>query len=289
MNQLSQEKRELVVKCLVDGNSIRATVRITGVAKNTVTKLLVDLGKVCESYHCTQVHHVEAKRVQVDEIWSFVGCKAKNVSKERAGEPGLGDAWTWMAIDADSKLVISYLVGGRDASYAGEFMQDVAERLANRVQLTSDGLGVYLQAVDDAFNGDIDYAMLVKIYGPAADSAQHRYSPPKCNGSKKQIVRGMPEREHVSTSYVERLNLTSRMSMRRFTRLTNGFSKKLENLRHAVSLHFMYYNFCRVHQTIKTTPAVAAGLAKQPWTVSDLISLLDGPQKHGGWAVAAAS
>lgn len=279
MNQLALEKRAQVVRCLVEGCSIRATVRMTGAAKNTVTKLLVELGTACQAAHNRLVRNVNTKRVQVDEIWSFVGCKAKNVPAERQFER-IGDAWTWTAIDADSKLTLGWLVGGRDAWTGQRFLTDVASRLANRVQLTSDGHGAYLNAVSDAFQGDVDYAMLVKIYGPSSDrTAEARYSPPKCNGSRREIITGMPDPEHISTSYVERANLTMRMGMRRFTRLTNAFSKKMENLEHALAVHFMHFNFCRVHQTLKTTPAIAAAITNRVWSIEDLIELL-GPKKQ---------
>lgn len=279
MNQLGTAKRTQVVKCLVEGNSIRATVRMTGAAKNTVTKLLVELGEACRRAHNLHVQFLKTKIVQVDEIWCFVGCKAKNVRPERMMEKGIGDAWTWTAIDADSKLMISWLCGGRDAGHAKRFLDDVAFRLSNRVQLTSDGHQAYLKTVPEAFDNNVDYAMLVKMYGPSSNNTpEARYSPPKCNGTKRHVICGMPDQTHVSTSYAERANLTMRMSMRRFTRLTNAFSKKVENLEHATAVHFMHYNFVRVHQTLKTTPAVVAGIADRAWTVEDMIALLE-PKK----------
>ncbi|MEN8135458.1 MAG: IS1 family transposase [Thermodesulfobacteriota bacterium] len=273
MNKLSIEKRVQIVKCLVDGNSLRATSRITGASKNTVTKLLVDLGTVCKEYQDKHIRNVKCKRIQVDEIWSFCYSKQKNVPKDLKGTFGYGDVWTWTAICADSKLVTSYLVGGRDAWWANQFIKDLAGRLQNKIQLTSDGHHAYLEAVEDAFGGDIDYAMLVKMYGKAQEEV--RYSPSEHIGTKKKTVSGNPDKKHVSTSYVERNNLTMRMSMRRFTRLTNAFSKKVENLEHSVSLHFMYYNFVRIHRTLGTTPALEAGITDKLWEVEDIVKLLD--------------
>lgn len=289
MNQLDTAKRAQVIRCLVEGNSIRATVRMTGAAKNTVTKLLVELGEACQRAHNRHVQFLRTKRVQVDEIWTFVGCKAKNVRPERMMETGIGDQWTWTAIDADSKLTISWFVGGRDAGCAKKFLDDVAFRLRNRVQLTSDGHQAYLNTVPEVFENNVDYAMLVKLYGPTSNvSPEARYSPPKCNGTKRHVVCGVPDQAHVSTSYVERANLTMRMSMRRFTRLTNAFSKKIENLQYALAVHFMHFNFVRVHQTLKTTPAVAAGIVDRVWTVEDLIALLE-PKKRTKKADEAAA
>lgn len=276
MNKLTTERRVAVVRCLVEGNSIRSTVRITGVAKNTVTKLLVDLGKVCSEYQDKTLRDLKCKRVQCDEIWSFVGCKEKNVPEEKRAEFGIGDVWTWTALDPDTKLMLAWWIGRRNVESAYEFMGEVMERLANRVQLTTDGHRAYLNAVRDAFQGDIDYAMLVKLYGNDPQGQGHRsYSPTACIGAKKVTITGEPNVEYVSTSFVERSNLTMRMNMRRFTRLTNAFSKKLENHSCAISLHFMYYNFSRVHQTLKTTPAVAAGIADHVWTLEEIINLLD--------------
>ena len=276
MNRLDTKQRVQIVKCLVDGNSIRATSRITGASKNTITKLLCELGAACRAYHDANVRGVTAQRVQADEIWSYVYAKDKNLSQEDRAAGDRGSMWTWTALDADSKLMISYMIGARDAGYAHAFMQDVADRLANRVQLTTDGLKLYLAAVDAAFEGEIDYAILVKHYG-AVDAGAGRYSPAACTGITKEPRMGCPQAEHVSTSYVERQNLTMRMAMRRFTRLTNGFSKKLANLEHAVSLHFMHYNFCRVHQTLRVTPAMEAGIADHVWSVDELIALLPEP------------
>ncbi|MGO8671194.1 MAG: IS1 family transposase [Capsulimonadaceae bacterium] len=273
MNTLNNERRVAVIKCLVEGCSIRSTVRITGVAKNTVSKLLVDLGQACADFHNNNVIDVQARRVECDEIWSFVGCKEKNKPEDERGTFGRGDVWTWTAIDAESKLIISWLVGERtpDAAYA--FMTDVAGRLANRVQLTTDGLKCYLTAVRGAFGNDIDYAMLVKTYGNDPGS-EKRYSPAICTGCERKDIIGTPNNEYISTSYVERQNLTMRMGMRRFTRLTNAFSKKAENHAAAIALHFMYINFVRVHMTLGTTPAIAAGLTDRVWTVEDLVGLM---------------
>jgi IS1 family transposase len=273
MNILPLTKRIAVVAALVEGNSIRATCRMTGVAKGTVLKLLVDLGHACEAYHRRTVFKVKSRRIQCDEIWSFCYAKAKNVPASMRGLPGVGDVWTWTAMDADTKLMVSWLVGERDAGYAAEFVGDLAGRLAHRVQLTTDGYRVYLNAVEDAFGSEIDYAMLVKLYGEAPE-AEKRYSPAQCLGARKEVVTGFPERKRISTSYVERQNLTMRMSIRRFTRLTNGFSKKIENHAAAVALHYMYYNFSRVHQTLRVTPAMEAGLTDHIWSLEEIVALL---------------
>jgi IS1 family transposase len=241
MNCLSTEKRTQVVSALIEGNSVRATVRMTGVCKDTVLKLLVDLGTACASYHNSHVRNVHPRHVQCDEIWNFCYAKAKNAPDDKKAL-GAGDVWTWIAIDADSKLGISYLVGKRDAADAHRLMQDLSSRVANRFQLTTDGHHVYLNAVEDTFGSEIDYAMLVKVYG-AASETETRYSPGRITSTQLSVIAGTPEPRHISTSYVERQNLTIRMSMRRFTRLTNAFSKKLDNLKHSVALHFMYYNF----------------------------------------------
>lgn len=276
MNKLSIERRIAVIRCLVEGNSIRSTVRITGVAKNTVTKLLVDLGRACFAYQNDMLRDLKCERVQCDEIWSFVGCKEKNVPDEKRDETGIGDVWTWTALDPDTKLILSWYIGNRDVESAYEFMSDVSERLANRVQLTTDGHRAYLSAVRDVFESDIDYAMLVKLYGnDPQGQGQRSYSPSACIGAKKVAISGKPNSQHVSTSMVERSNLTMRMNMRRFTRLTNAFSKKFENHCCAISLHFMYYNFGRVHQTLKTSPAVRAGIANHVWSIEEIVNLLD--------------
>lgn len=274
MNSLNTAERTRIVSALVEGNSIRATCRMTGAAKNTVAKLLVDLGAVCAAYHDANVRKVQSKRVQCDEIWSFVGAKQKNVSAEQM-EAGMGDVWTWTALDADSKLIVSYLVGQRGAYWAKLFMEDVASRLATRVQITTDGHRAYAEAVEGAFGMDVDYAMLVKVYGN--DSFDRRYSTGECIGTNTAVLSGCPDPKHISTSFVERQNLTMRMSMRRFTRLTNAFSKKLENHYAAIALHFMHYNFCRVHKSLRVTPAMEAGLAHHIWTVEELVALLPEP------------
>jgi IS1 family transposase len=275
MNCLNTETRARVVNCLLEGCSIRATVRMTGASKNTIAKLLADLGCACAAYHNRAVRKLRVRRLQCDEIWSFVGAKAKNVSAVRKQE-GWGDVWTWIGIDADTKLVVSYLVGGRGAGWAKDFMEDCAKRISNRVQITTDGHKGYLEAVENAFGADIDYAMLQKIYGAPAEN-DTRYSPATCIGCDMKVVSGDPDPKHVSTSYVERQNLTMRMQIRRFTRLTNAFSKKVDNHRHSVALHYMYYNFCRVHQTLRCTPAMEAGLTDHIWTLEELIALLPKP------------
>ncbi len=254
---------------------MRAISRLTGVSFNTVAKLLIDAGEACAAYHDEKVRNVKAVRIQCDEIWSFTYAKQKNVKTAKAAPEGAGDTWTWTAIDADSKLIVSYLVGGRDAEYANAFMADVAARLANRVQMTTDGHGAYLEAVEGAFGADVDYAQLIKIYGAAPDSAKGRYSPADCTGIKKRSVEGEPDEAHVSTSYVERQNLTMRMHMRRFTRLTNAFSKKFENHAHMVALYTVFYNFCRIHKTLRVTPAMEAGLSDTVRDMEWIAGLID--------------
>ena len=266
MNRLSRDRQAQVVAALVEGNS-KATVRMTGVAKNTVIKLLCDLGAACQQYQHDRLRHLACRRIQCDEIWSFCYAKQKNVPADKQGQDGVGDVWTWVAIDADTKLVLSWLVGRRDAEDAMIFMRDVAARLTHRVQLTTDGLRAYLEAVDTAFADQIDYAMLVKLFGPAPEAARTR-------GRPHTVISGAPDPQHVSTSYIERQNLTMRMGMRRFTRRTNGFSKKLENLKRAVALHYMHYNFVRIHKTLRVTPAVEAGLEQRLWDLDDILSLL---------------
>ena len=278
MNQLSTERRSRVVSALCEGNSIRSTSRMTGVAVNTVIKLLTEIGSACLDYQDAVMHDLPCRRLQCDEIWSFVYAKAKNVPDQHQGKFGYGDVWTWTAIDAETKLIPCWHVGHRDGEDASLFMENLAQRLRGRVQLTTDGHHAYLDAVDGAFGADIDYAMLRKLYG-AEPGAEKRYSPPVCIGTDMRVVRGNPDKSHVSTSYVERQNLTMRMSMRRFTRLTNGFSKKLENHMHALSLHFMHYNFCRPHKTLSkpyaTTPAMATGLTDHVWEIREIVGLLD--------------
>lgn len=273
MNKLDQSKRVAVVAVLVEGCSIRSIVRMTGVSKNTIAKLLIELGAACSEYLDKTLVNLPCKRIQADEIWSFVGAKDKNIPAKRADEFGIGSAWTWVAIDADTKLICSWLVGKRDPGCATQFIQDLAGRLTNRVQLTTDGLKCYLTAVADGFGEDIDYAMLVKIYGNDPEG-EKRYSPAVCTGCKKQNKIGDPDSKYISTSYVERQNLTMRMGMRRFTRLTNGFSKKIENHIASIALHFMYYNFCRIHQTLRVTPAMEAGISDHVWSIEELIGLL---------------
>jgi IS1 family transposase len=281
MNSLSNEQRARILTALVEGNSVRATCRLTGAAKGTVLSLLRDVGAHCKNYHDRFVTGVAAKRVQADEIWSFVGAKDRNIPRDEKGQ-GRGDVWTFTAIDADSKLMIAYRVGTRDQATARPFMLDLADRLAGRVQLTTDGHNMYVHAVENAFGwAGTDYAQLVKVFGPSPEG-ERRYSPPVVLKAEKETIMGRPDDDHVSTAYVERQNLTMRMSMRRFTRLTNAFSKKVEYHLYAVALHFMHYNFCRPHATlskaagVKTTPAMAAGLADRIWTVGDLLELLQG-------------
>jgi IS1 family transposase len=267
-------KRVAVISALVEGCSVRSTSRLTGVAKGTILRLLADVGSACARYQDNAIRNVSARRVQIDEIWSFVGCKQKQVTPERAADGKIGDVWTFVAIEAQSKLVLSWLVGLRDAGCAADFLRDVADRLSNRIQLTTDGHRMYLGAVEDAFGGDIDYAMLNKIYRSASDG-ETRYSPAKCLGCIPQDITGTPDPKHVSTSYIERQNLTMRMNMRRFTRLTNAFSKKIENHAHSIALFYMHYNFVRVHQTLRVTPAMEAGIATTIWSIRDLVALAD--------------
>lgn len=274
MNRLPRNRQEQVVSALVEGNSINSTVRMTGVAKHTVLKLLVDLGEACLEYQEKTLRNLSCRRLQCDEIWSFVAMKEKNVPEERKGTFGIGDVWTWTAIDAETKLIPCWHVGSRNAEDAYEFMTDLAGRLAKRVQLTTDGHKAYLSAIEDAFANQIDYAMLVKLYGQTPEG-EKRYSPAECIGTRTEIISGDPDKKYVSTSYVERQNLTMRMSMRRFTRLTNGFSKKIENHMHMISLHFMHYNFARIHKTLRVTPAMEAGIANHVWTLDEILTLLD--------------
>lgn len=274
MNKLNTATRAQILHCLVEGNSIRATVRLTGASKNTVTKLLCDAGRACSAYQDKTLRNLKCKRIQCDEIWSFVGAKEKNASAEKKRD-GWGDIWTWTALCPDTKLIPCWFVGERDASAAYHFINDLSERLASRIQLTTDGHRPYVQAVEDAFGSDIDYAMLIKIYGNAPEGAEVRYSPAQCMGARKAVVSGRPEFKHVSTSHTERQNLTMRMSMRRFTRLTNGFSKKVENHEHALALYFMFYNFARIHQTLRVTPAMEAGISDHVWSLEEIVALLD--------------
>lgn len=257
---------------------MRSAVRMTGAAKKTVGRLQVEIGKACAEYMDKAMMNLTCKRLQVDEIWAFCYAKAKNVPEEMKGTPGVGDVWTWVAIDPDTKLIPSYYVGKRDASDAYLFIHDVAKRLKSRIQLTSDGLKSYISAVEDAFGSEIDYAQLIKLYGNELHGGEVRYSPAVCIGAKKHCVSGTPDKAHVSTSHVERSNLTMRMQMRRFTRLTNAFSKKVENHEHAVALHFMHYNFCRIHQTLRVTPAMEAGISDHVWSLTEIAALMDKKQ-----------
>ncbi len=275
MNKLSNKDRAKVIGCLIEGCSIRSTVRLTGVAKKTVSRILVETGKACLKYQDEVMRDLSCKILQVDEIWSFVGCKELNASDEQK-QNGCGDSWVWVAIDADTKLIASWHLGKRNANDAYVFIFDLKKRLANRVQLTSDGYQAYLQAVDMAFDGQIDYSMLIKQYG-LPTGPDTRYSPPVCIGARKRRVNGQPDMERASTSFVERQNLTMRMSNRRFTRLTNAFSKKFENHKCSLALHFMHYNFCRIHQTIRCTPAMEAGLADHVWSLEEIAGLFPEP------------
>ena len=280
MNRLPLARRTQIVKALVEGNSLRAVSRMYTVSINTVTKLLEDLGSASMDYQDATLVNLPCKRLECDEIWSFVYAKAKNVPDEHKGEFGFGDVWTWTAIDAETKLVPCWHLGGRDGRDAWDFIANLRSRLANRVQLTTDGHKAYLEAIEGAFGGDVDYAMLIKLYGqPETREAQRRYSPAECIGAEKKTITGSPDAALVSTSYVERQNLTMRMSMRRFTRLTNGFSKKLDNHMHALSLHFMWYNFARPHKSLSNpyprTPAMAAGVSDHIWTAEEIVGLLE--------------
>jgi IS1 family transposase len=273
MNRLPIQKRVQILGLLVKGNSLRATSRLADVSINTVTKLLVDLGAACAEYHYANVVNVRVRRLQCDEIWAFVGAKAKNATPEKKAQ-GWGDIWTWVALDADTKLCVSYLVGGRDGWWAHEFMHDCAKRVRGRLQLTTDGHKAYLDAVEGAFGADVDYAQLQKIYG-ASDEPETPYSPPVCIGCDMKVISGRPDPQHVSTSFVERQNLTMRMGMRRFTRLTNAFSKKVDNRAAMVAIHFLHYNFARIHKTLRVTPAMAAGLTGHVWSLEELAGLLE--------------
>lgn len=269
MNKLSNEKRTQIVAALVEGNSLRATSRMCDVAFNTVLKLLPEIGRACADYQDRALRNLKSKRIQCDEIWSFCYAKEKNVPSDKKGQFGYGDIWTWVAIDADSKLVPSFMVGNRDLQTARIFIDDLKNRLANRVQLTTDGLRVYLDAIEGAFGADVDYAQLVKLYESTQEET--RYSPAVCVSCEQKRVTGKPDPKHISTSYVERQNLTMRMQIRRFTRLTNGFSKKVENHAYHVALHYMHYNFCRVHKSLRVTPAMEAGVTDHVWTIEEML------------------
>ncbi len=277
MNKLSTEKRAQIIHCLVEGNSIRATSRLTNVAINSVIKLFLDAGQACSAYQDRVMVNLPCKRIQCDEIWSFVGCKEKNATVDQKAK-GWGDAWTWTALCPDTKLVPCWMIGPRDASTAYHFMHDLKPRLSKRVQLTTDGLKAYLQATEDAFGADVDFAQLVKIYGNSGgpgQPAEVRYSPAQCVGARKAVITGNPDFKHVSTSQTERQNLSMRMGMRRFTRLTNAFSKKLENLEANVALYFMHYNFCRIHTSLRVTPAMEAGISDHVWSLKEIVALID--------------
>ena len=277
MNKLPLKTRALILNMLCEGQSMRATVRLADVSFNTVGKLLIEAGKVCADLHDELVRSVTASRIQCDEVWSFTYAKQKNVATAKAAPEKAGDTWTWTALDSDSKLIVSWLVGGRDGEYAIAFMDDLRSRLANRVQLTTDGHKAYLEAVEGAFGGDVDYAQLIKLYGEPTGQKGHerKYSPSECTGTRKRRVEGNPDPKAVSTSYVERQNLTMRMHMRRFTRLTNGFSKKVENHMHMVALYTMFYNFCRIHKTLRVTPAMESGLTDRVWDMEDILAIMD--------------
>jgi IS1 family transposase len=277
MNKLSIGTRVQILSMLCEGRSMRSISRVPDVSINTVAKLLVDAGKACAAFHDEKVRNVKARRVQVDEIWSFTAAKEKNVAGMKRPVDGAGDTWTWTALEADTKLLIAWLVGGRDSDCAIAFMEDLRDRLANRVQLTSDGHKAYLETVEGAFGAGVDYAMLVKLYGQAAESMKGRYSPAKCVGARKTAIEGNPDPAHVSTSYAERQNLTMGMQMRRFTRLTNAFSKKFENHMHMVALYTVWYNYVKQHKSLKgLSPAMAAGVSDTLWSMTELAEVIDG-------------
>jgi IS1 family transposase len=273
VNRLPIERKAKVIAAMVEGVGVNAISRMVGVSKGAILKLLADVGRACAEYQDRTFRNLTCKRLQADECWQFCYAKAKNVPANKQGQFGVGDVWTWTAIDADTKLVPSFLVGNRDAHSARLFINDLADRLKNRIQLTTDGFKVYVNAVESAFAGEIDYAMLRKIYGSSQEET--RYSPAECIGCERRPIEGNPDPAHISTSYVERLNLTMRMHMRRFTRLTNGHSKKIENHIYAVALNFMYYNFAKVHQTLKVTPAMEAGLTDHVWTIEEMLSTIN--------------
>lgn len=274
MNKLSTAERKQIVAALVEGNSLRAISRMAGVSRNTINKLLLDLGAACSAYQDKTLRGLKCKRIQCDEIWSLVGCKAKNVTQDNENK-GWGDAWTWVAMDSDTKLVPCWLVGTRDAGTGYHFIHDLKDRLATRVQLTTDGHKAYLSAVEDAFGCDVDYAMLIKIYGNTPEGGEVRYPPAQCMGSRKAVQSGSPEWKHISTSHIERQNPTMHMSMRRFTRLRNGFSKKIEQHEAAIAIHYMNYNFARIHQSLRVTPAMEAGVSDHVWNLEEIVSLLN--------------
>jgi IS1 family transposase len=280
MNQLTHAHRVQVINCLIEGCSIRATVRMTGVAKKTVMRVLVEVGQVCESYQDRVFRNLSCRLIQLDELWGFNYCKAKTVTPEIADRvPGAGDVWLWVAIDAETKLVPCWQLGGRDALTAYDFVQDLANRLSDRVQLTSDGHRVYLSAIEAAFGSNVDYAMLVKIYGRDPAEPETRYSPAQCTGIQMAVITGRPDPKHISTSYVERQNWSVRTAMRRYTRLSNGFSRKIQNHAAAVALHYFNYNFIRQHATLRVSPAMAAGVTDKLWNVSDLVDLWEAEER----------
>jgi len=283
MNRLPLEKRVQILGLLVEGASMRATSRLADVSINTVTKILEDVGAACAAYQDEKLRNLRCRRIQCDEIWSFCYAKEKHVPPKKEGQFGYGDVWTWVGMDADSKLAAAWMVGRRDAQAAATFIADLKSRLAHRVQLTTDGLKIYLEAVEGAFGSKIDYAMLVKLYGEGPDTPEHKYSPGRVISATPTVVTGKPNPAHISTSYIERQNLTMRMSMRRFTRLTNAFSKKVENHAHAVALHFMFYNFARIHKTLRVTPAMEAGISDHLWTLEEIAALdvVEAPKKRG--------
>jgi IS1 family transposase len=274
MNKLSTERRAQILSMMVEGNSIRAIVRMTGASKNTIVKLLEDAGKAFSAYQDRAFHDLPCKRLQLDEIWAFCYAKQLNVMLAKAAPEEAGDLWTWVALDAETKLVPSWLVGDRSGATAIEFVCDLSKRLANRAQVTSDGHRAYLEAVEAGFGADVDYAQLIKVYGEVPHPAS-RYSPAQIQGTKTFCCSGNPDRQHISTSYVERQNLTMRMSMRRFTRLSNGFSKKAENHAHSIAIHFMHYNFVRIHQSLRVTPAMAAGVTTKLWSITDMVRVIE--------------
>lgn len=292
-NKLPTTKRVQVPSMLCEGSSMRSISRVADVSINTVAKLLMDAGQACERFHDEAVRNVRAKRVQCDEIWSFTYAKAKNVETAKAAPDGAGDIWTWTALDADSKLIVSWLVGDRDAEHANAFMQDVASRLATRVQLTTDGHKPYLEAVEGAFGADVDYAMMIKLYSAFPESAKGRYSPADCTGIRKVPIEGRPDEKHISTSYTERQNLPMRMHMRRFTRLTNAFSKKVEAHADMVALYTVWYNFVRIHKTLRCSPAMAAGISDRLWSMEDMVALIEAqaevPKARGPYEKRAAA
>jgi IS1 family transposase len=275
MNKLDNTERAKIIHLLCEGVSIRAVTRLTGVSKTTVSKLVVDAGQAASWYQDRVFQNLNCKRLQVDEIWGFIAAKQRNVGTMKRQQTDAGDAWLWLATDADTKLVPCWHVGGRDGGAAFEFIDDLASRLGSRVQITTDGHKAYLDAIDTAFGGEVDYAMLVKLYGAAPEAAKGRYSPAECTGAIKTPISGDPDHKHISTSYAERNNLNVRMHSRRMTRLTNAFSKKMENHAHAMALHFLYYNFVRIHKTLKVTPAIAAGVTDRLWEVADMVTVLE--------------